>query len=146
MGCIVKPLQDTPALGLYRPQKSVGSVPCSNSWVTNLMVFNQPRIDSRHRQIKASQHQNKNMSIILGGDEIQKMKFKYRIKEITFGDGRIVYVPQAGRFVFWSNINYSGYDGYCIEESMCTDINSAKKQIKKHKSRIIVKKRKIKVK
>ena len=51
--CIVKPLQDTPAPGLYRPQKSVGSVPCSNDWVTILMVFNQPRIDSRHRQIKA---------------------------------------------------------------------------------------------
>jgi len=51
--CTVKPLQITPAPGLYRPQKSVGSVPCSNDWVTNLMVFNQPRIDSRHRQIKA---------------------------------------------------------------------------------------------
>ena len=51
--CTVRLLQNAPAPGHFRPQKSVGSVPCSKIWVTDLMVFNQPRKDSRHRQIRA---------------------------------------------------------------------------------------------
>ncbi len=29
----------------------IGAIPCSIGWVTNLMVFSQPLMDSRHRRI-----------------------------------------------------------------------------------------------
>jgi hypothetical protein len=45
-------IQTLPLVQSIGLQKIFGTMPCSFGCITNLMVFNQPHIDSRHRRIR----------------------------------------------------------------------------------------------
>ena len=47
-------MPDPPPLVHFGRQKIIGSVPCPIEYVTGIVVFNQPRVGSRHGQIKSS--------------------------------------------------------------------------------------------